>query len=284
MFSWLRKEKRNSVHTPLGPVAIYHHIAKTGGTSLRRVVRANYKGKALLEWYGPNRGSVAWWQTHYHALPPERKAAIQCIAAHSAHYIIPVIDRPFRVFTLVRDPVDRVVSLYYFVRGLAAHGKGKGAEMGRALESLGWDLEAIYRHLGEQDGLTPEQIRLFAPFFNGQSRAILGPHLDTATMPFVPGVPETLASFQITLRETLDAHYVLGLTERYNQSVQYFARIFGWRRIFFQRKNPTKKRPRLDELPSELIETIRAFNALDAWLHDYARRYLERNAAQRPMA
>jgi len=278
MFPWLRKKNPTSI--TLGPVVIYHHIAKTGGTSLRKVVQANYKGKALLEWYGPNRGSIAWWKHHYHALPPERKAAIQCIAAHSSHYLIPVIDRPFRVFTLVRDPVDRVVSLYYFVRGLAHEGKGKGAEMGLLLERLGWSLNDIYRNLDMQKEITPERMNLFAPFFNGQSRAILGPHLDTRKMPFAQAIPDALIPYQTKLREIIDAHYELGITESYNHSVRYFAQVFGWRRIFFQKKNPTKHRPRLEELSPKLIETIRAYNALDEWLHEYARGYLERKLTE----
>ena len=284
MIPRFRKKRRETPAPPYGPVVIYHHIAKTGGTSLREVVQANYRGKALLELYGPNRGSVAWYEAYYRSLSPERKAAIQCIAAHSAHYIIPVIDRPFRVFTLVRDPVDRVISLYYFARVLAREGKGKGAEIGRALEALGWDLADIYRYVGNRDDLTTEKIRLFAPFFNGQSRAILGPHMDTATMPFVPGAPDALAPFQNRLQTILDAHYELGVTEEYEQSVRYFARIFGWCRVFFQKKNPTKKRPRLEELSQELIQTIRGFNALDDWLHGYARDYLHRKIAEGPAA
>ncbi len=282
MFRRFWQRDREPAPTSYGPVVIYHHISKTGGTSLRQVVQANYKGKALQEWYGPNRGSVAWYEEHYHALSPRRKAAIQCIASHSAHYLIPVIDRPFRVFTLVREPVDRVISLYYFTKILARSGKGKGAEIGRALEELGWELTDIYQHLGNQTTITPEQHRLFAPFFNGQARAILGPHMDTASMPFVQGLPDILTPFQDKLQVVLDAHYELGVTEDYDRSVRYFAQVFGWRRVFFRKKNPTRNRPRLDELPAALIAVIRSFNALDVWLHEYAQRYLASKIVESP--
>ncbi|HEY80023.1 MAG TPA: hypothetical protein EYP25_07545 [Anaerolineae bacterium] len=277
MIPWLRKRKTSS--PSLGPVVIYHHIAKTGGTSLRKVVQANYKGKALWESYGPNRGSVAWYEAHYHALSPERKAAIQCIAGHSAHYIIPAIDRPFRVFTLLRDPVERMISLYYFAQTLARRGQGKGAEIGRALQARGWTLADIYTQLGGGQRLAPEERRLFAPFFNGQTRAILGPHTDTSAMPFLPGDSEALEPMLRQTRQVLDAYYELGVTEAYAESVQHFARVFGWRRVFLSHVNRTRKRPRVHELPPRILAMIREYNALDHALHAYAAQRLAQHQA-----
>jgi len=281
MFSWIRNRRRATSPQPLGPIVIYHHIAKTGGTSLRKVVQANYKGRTLLELYGPNRGSVDWYQRFYHALSYKQKAEIQCIAAHSAHYIIPIIDRPFRVFTLIRDPVDRVISLYYFTRGLAKKGVGKGAQIGQALEALGWDLADIYLHVGVEQDAAPEYRQLFAPFFNGQTRAILGPHVDTAAMPIVAGAPEELMPYYNKLNDVLAQHYELGVTELYALSVRYFAQVFGWRRLFFVHKNRTKTRPKVQEFSDETIAMIRTFNQLDVTLHAQARIYLLAHATEK---
>ncbi len=186
MFFWRKRSDDDEQSAALEPVLIFHHIAKTAGTSMRRVVKANYKRGELLELYGPNRGSVDWYNDYYHSLPFRRKATIRCIAAHSAHYLIPVIDRPFSVFSLLRDPVDRVISLYFFSKVLAKQGnaKGIGAKLGRKIERLGWDLEDIYLNVGEKNWESVEEYQLFAPFFNGQSRAILAPHRSTTDLPF----------------------------------------------------------------------------------------------------
>ena len=271
MFAWLKRERKSTdEESPLPPVVIFHHIAKTGGTSLRGVVQANYRGKTLLELYGPGRGSVAWYDAYYHSLSYRRKAEVKCIAAHSAHFIIPVIDRPFQVFTLLRNPVERVISLYYFTQILAQKGKGRGAEIGLALMQLGWDLEDVFVNIGLKQGGTEEQRRLFAPFFNGQARAILKPYKDVSTALIVQGVPQSVTSFQDRLHEVVERNYIVGVTEEYEKSVRYFAQVFGWRRVFFEQRNKTKKRPRQHDLPAHLPDLIYSFNQLDVLLHQRA--------------
>ncbi len=134
----------------------------------------------------------------------------------------------------------------------------------------------IYSRLGGRQNLTPEERRLFGPFFNGQTRAILCPHADASAMPFLPGDSEALEPMLRRARQVLDDYYELGVTEAYAESVQHFARVFGWRRVFLSHANRTRKRPQVHELPPRVLAMIREFNALDSSLHAYAARRLER--------
>jgi len=270
MFFWRKRKTNEERAGTLEPVLIFHHIAKTAGSSLRRVLKANYKRRELLECYGPNRASVDWYDTYYHSLPYRRKAAIKCIAAHSAHYLMPVIDRPFRVFSMLRDPVDRAISLYYFTKGLAHQGETKGgigARIGREIERLGWGLEDIYLNVGVKDWGLAEERQVFAPFFNGQSRVILAPHRTLADLPFYTETTEAVISFESTLDELLERHYVVGVTEHYEESMALFAETFGWRHVFVERKNTTRQRPRGKEIPADLAMLIRSFNQMDQHIH-----------------
>jgi len=80
-----------------------------------------------------------------------------------------------------------------------------------------------------------------------------------------------VTSFQSSLDELLRRHYVVGVTERYEESITLFAEAFGWQRTFIERKNTSKQRPRGKEIHGELAMLIRSFNQMDNHIHQ---RYL----------
>src|SRR5687767_8851292 len=107
---------------PPGPeIVIFHHVPKTAGTSLRRVLEANYRRGELLTtyWGGAGRHELppldaADYRRWYWALDSGQRERMRCVAAHNANCLIRVLDRPFRAFSLLRNPIDRVISLYNF--------------------------------------------------------------------------------------------------------------------------------------------------------------------------
>ncbi len=103
------------------PLLVFAHIRKTAGTSLRRVIAGNYSHARYRHLYVsvPKTDEHAplhdWYRELYHErLTQKERARLVCIASHSANYLLPALDRPFRVITMLRDPVDRVLSRYYF--------------------------------------------------------------------------------------------------------------------------------------------------------------------------
>ncbi len=267
LFSRIRK--RRVVDEEPTPVLLFHHIAKTAGTSLRKILQKNYKKKELLELYGPNRASVEWYQSYYDSMPAKQKASVKCIAAHTAHYIIPVLDRPFQVFTLLRDPLDRVISLFYFAKEIAYSGQGRGAELGREINRLGWNLEEIYSNLGGGYNNTSERHSLFDTFFDGQARVILAPHYPVQEMQYQASHMNRDRWREKELFTLLEEHYTVGVQAHYRDSIERFSQAFGWKRVFYEEKNKTKSRPRLEELSAEAADLIRSYNQLDMRIYDY---------------
>ena len=257
---------------------IFHHLPKTGGTSLRALIRDNYEPDAIAEPYGeisklqregakiaiaPNEAD--WYRVWYESLGEERRTQLRCVASHTANQLMPILDRPFRALALLRDPVDRVWSLYHFVRLLAERGRrGRGGLSGLELCRRDWDLADLYRELGDGGSAQPELRRLFNDFFNGQASSILAPWVDRPRLErgLQRSDPDVLLTDEVL--DVLRRHYVVGAYEQYDRSLERFASAFGWRRLSSPHVNRSAARQPPDP---ETRALIRAHNKLDAELH-----------------
>lgn len=262
------------------PVLIFHHIQKTAGSALRRVIRDNlrdcevHRGQVmslrdstpaqLARWYG------GWWES----LAPPRRARVRCVAAHSANFLVGLIDAPVLAAAIVRDPVDRVISQYYFAK----------SNREKPLEATGNPLPGyykqdnpatlgdIYRELGGArpgDGVIAGR---HSRFFNGQARSLLAPHHDTGELAYSEGPPADADAWRERLFGVVDAHYRLGVQERVAQFARDVEERMGWPHAELARKKVNAQRPRLQELPAGFAERLRAFNWLDDELHRRAAR------------
>lgn len=73
---------------------------------------------------------------------------------------------------------------------------------------------------------------------------------------------------------------VVGLTERFDESILLLQRAFGWRRPFYEKKNVGAVRRQKDELPAATRDLIARHNALDLELYEFARDRFEKSIAQ----
>ncbi len=112
-------------YNPSRPI-IYTHVPKCAGTSIIRVLR---------KWFGKTYHKLNQDETQDELLPRiETRDAdgewlenVKCIHGHFNHgrgyglpYFYPEIDQ---YFTILRDPFDLAVSMYFFAKGRSATGK-----------------------------------------------------------------------------------------------------------------------------------------------------------------
>ncbi|MGH8067121.1 MAG: hypothetical protein ACRERE_18170 [Candidatus Entotheonellia bacterium] len=65
---------------------------------------------------------------------------------------------------------------------------------------------------------------------------------------------------------------VVGLTERFDETLILLRRSLGWRRFpFYIRQNTTKNRLLKDNLSTEVLKAIKRYNELDMELYEYVR-------------
>lgn len=238
------------------------------------LLQRNYPDGSLLEVYDrKDRRAPAptpqAFAEYLAALDPSEWERVRCLTGHSVNFAIPVLTDPFRVFTIIRDPVERVVSLYHYLKGRGGYGE-QGGLAGQLIRTEGWSIIDIYRKFADAVPKEAGEHQLFSGFFNGQTRTVLAPHFPIDRVALTEGRPESPAGLAQTLDRVLSDHYLLGSAARYGASVTRFAAEFEWGDTTVMRDNVTQDRPELSDLPGELIETIRAYNTLDHELHQRA--------------
>lgn len=86
---------------------IYLHIPKTGGTTLHSVLSQRYSRDATFRYVGPDAEGA------FRQLSQARQQSIKLMRGHFPFGLHKLIERPSFYVTFLRDPIDRVVSLYY---------------------------------------------------------------------------------------------------------------------------------------------------------------------------
>jgi hypothetical protein len=259
--------------TPPGPV-IFLHIYKTGGQTLHRSFVRNYPGESWLPMYvGPmglptgkaegssaNPGWIAEEARRYvraRATPRTR-----CVFGHFAYYglheLLPTTSRP-RYATFLREPVERVISLYYYLRNSSVNA---------------WHDEIVHMDwsLAEWFERTPALwIR------NGQVRQLL-----IGTYPDVETERELTREHLAEAQARLADFWFVGFTESFAQDA---ARLY--RRLAFAQLEPgdaVNVTPGKEPVPEAIRRRIAGDNALDLALYDYARQLRRRSPARRWLA
>jgi len=268
-------------------LVIFHHMPKTAGTSLRKAMLANYaRDGSVLLYRGDERTGAPpprrpaeyreWWRT----LDPERRERLRLVASHSANCLTRFVDRPFRVVSLLRDPVDRVASLYDFFKWQTTRDDRPAweLEVGDELVGRDWSLADIYLNLGGGGPSSSPLHQVFAEFFNGQTRSVLKPWDEDAALGYWVGQPDEAIDLKARALDLLFRQYVVGVQERYEQSLQLFASSFGWDELAVHRLNVREPEP----LDPETRELVAAHNEIDAELHAHFEAAVDRYAAEPP--
>jgi hypothetical protein len=237
---------------PASPLVVFQHIRKTGGTSLRHLIHSNRGASSYEILFAPTDPSRLgdWYRTAYDSLG-SRPDHLVCAAGHSANYLIPFVDRPVVALTIVRDPIEWAVSRYSFF------GKERS-----------WSLEDLYGISGHQPA---KKLRKFS---NAQATSLLAPHHDTTTLPTLSDHADA-EHWRRRLFELVDRVYLVGLQERFLQSVELFAQRLGWSTLYpaSTRINWVRTRESID---ADLAEAIRRYNWLDEELYRRTLDWFER--------
>lgn len=196
---------------------IFLHIPKTAGTTLQWIIERQYDPSEIYTLRGQHDVPAL------EQLPLEQKLRLRAIKGHMGFGIHRTLPQPSTYLTLLRDPVDRVISSYYYIRRTPKHPHYD------AIASENLSLEEFIRR-----GISKIATD------NGQTRLSL-----------------------------------VGVVERFDETLLLAQQRFGWRTPFYLRKNIGTNRLSKADVPRETLRLIEEYNSLDLELYQFARNLFE---------
>jgi hypothetical protein len=230
---------------------VFLHIPKAGGSSLQNYVLSHYPGGTFFRFTGDTQ---QWLD--FPGLTEARRGAFDALVGHVHFGIHQHLPEPATYMTMLRDPVDRMVSHFYYVLSDPTH------YLHQRVKEGGYTLYefAVTRVSHELDN---DQVRWLTESHHFEVERVDRSLLEEAKWNLEHGI----AAF--------------GLMERFDQSLRCFEAAFGWeRRPLVEKKNVNRERPPLAEVDQAAIQAIREANKFDVELYEFARALFEERAAR----
>ena len=219
---------------------IFIHLPKCAGTTLNRIIEWEYDPMRV---FSIDPVLFLWSYRKLNRWPADRLAKMQVFKGHMPLGIHRRLPQPSTYITFLRDPVERVISAYYFARNYFLHPKH------RWISKL--SLEEYVR-------ISPNH-NVQCKYISG--RAFVGDH-------HAGDCDEQVLE---AAKENLNKDFSLvGLTERFDEGLAILKIMFGWEIAKYAKFNVTKSRLKKTSLPSATVELIAERNKYDVALYDYA--------------
>lgn len=211
-----------------GKALVFTHIPKVGGLTLEGALEKKLLGL---------RGNADDIEFH---------------TGHRSFGIHEELDRPATYMAFVRNPLDRLVSTYYFCRARPDDHYPMHRAIGRHIVEHDLSLERFILDAVEQLGIADVQTRFVSGAEAGDE------------LPYEPLGPDSLA----TALHNLEHHFsMIGLTERFDESLVLLLHTYGWDTLSYAHRNTSAGAQR-DPVTDEMAAHVRAISALDWQLYE----------------
>ena len=243
----------DSQHDPSCLIA-FLHIPKTAGTTLNSILSREY---APDESYEIMMRGMAWILPRPTIIPRPLISLSKVLRLRTAvrsrhkprlvrgHFDLSIarhLPAGTRFFTLLRDPVERAISHYYHYRR-------------RTIERLHpLAMRSTLKEWVSGCGIVEMD--------NGQTRRLAG-EMNLACGRVTPAMLERAMS-------RLAKFAVVGITERFDESLVLLRRAFGWKSRPVAAQNVGENRPQRIDVSDEALETIERCNRFDLELYRFA--------------
>lgn len=224
------------------------HVQKTAGSSFRKkIIEANVPRGKIYRFGKLKKFTIDMLLNDY-----------DVVVGHVPYGIHSFTTKKVKYITFLREPVDRLISAYYFLRSPNAGLYGKP-------RLLDYANSVTLKEFSENRNLHNIQTRFAAGLLSHK----LYPFIDSPRFS------------RITLNKAinnLSRHYFgIGIVERYSKSIAYFQDKLNWENVKQIDQKDTRRntlKPDCSELDIDTIQALKQANDLDLQLYDYASKHL----------
>lgn len=241
-----------------GVIPVFLHIPKNAGSSLSDIIRFNYNWHSVYQpdMVGRHDGHGNPKTVHgtgadldtMRAYIEANRHRISSVIGHVPFGVHEFLDRPCRYFSLLREPVKRCVSLYYYVQ---LHQSASGG-LAEILKAYDWNITGA---IGDKKAIQ---------LMNDQTRMIIGSDkvdLDESDLELA--------------KEIIAKHFCyIGTVDRYDDAVSYLCDHFNWKYRDYSslNKGPSSRaREAMVKLDDASIRFLKEANSIDIKLYDWVR-------------
>jgi galactose-3-O-sulfotransferase len=230
---------------------IFIHIPKSAGTTLNSIIIWEYSPFQIVSVDGR---FPQWSFRRLTRWKPDRLNRNDVFTGHMPVGLDRFLARQSTYMTILRNPVERVISEYFYRIGRKSHPLAdrhiKGFSLSDYVEKL--------------------------PYANVQTKLLAGGNPD---YDFMAGTCSE-AMLETAKRNLAEKFSLIGLTERFEETLALCKIIFGWKVEHYAALRVTQGKPKEKAVTADLRELIAEHNRFDVALYEYGARLFEQTLAQ----
>ncbi len=261
------------VSAPQPPeILIFFHIPKTGGQTLAGALRNCFRNKYFDCMMVPPDTALWFISTvrvasRFHELSVKQQRNIRCVAGDHIHMdVAKIFDRPCKFVTLLRKPIDRIISSFYFSRTqpqMPCYPFIKDLTLEQYLDSgIGID----------QDN---HQVRMLSgcPELDAPWDSKGGP---------ISTPPVERRHLEMAKRNIEERFIAAAPLEQITELVWFLRRLYKWpvHWLFFPIRNVNPDRPNFDSVSTSTRKRLEELNYYDTELYEWVSARFRRQIAQ----
>jgi hypothetical protein len=219
-------------------IIIFVHIPKTGGTTLCSIIEKQYR-----DYYDIAQLKIPLSQ-YLKKNDTKRLEVIRGHFSFGIHRLLPQDKHTY--ITILRDPIERVISAFYYIRRSKPH-----------------KLHNIVKNITLYEFVTNK--RFDHQTLNKQTHMLAG---------------KKDADLQEAKNNLKKYFSVVGITKRYEETLYVMGKKLEWKIDNYKKRKVTQNRPTVEEIPKDVIKIIRNKNQKDMKLYQFANTLLDKQLQQ----